>query len=354
MSAKGPERRPADASVRPSSVIELQQLHKSYEVEGRRVPALQGIDLRVEPGEVFGIIGASGAGKSTLLRVINLLERPDSGRVVVAGQDLQALDAAGLRAARQKIAMIFQHFNLLSSRTVAQNVAWPLRIAGWEAARIAPRVQQLLARVGLSDQADKYPAQLSGGQKQRVGIARALALDPQVLLCDEATSALDPETTRSILDLLAELNEELKLSIVLITHEMDVVRRVCDRVAVLEGGRIVELGPVAQVFLHPRSDTARRFVLAAEHVDEGEQRDDYAHVAGSLWRLTFFGERTYEPLLGEVARRANLDFGILAGRIDRIKRQPYGQLTIAVSGGDRQAARQLLAERGVQVEELRA
>ncbi|MET0208958.1 MAG: methionine ABC transporter ATP-binding protein [Burkholderiaceae bacterium] len=335
-------------------MIELERIHKSYTVDGRAVAALQGVDLRIEPGEVFGIIGASGAGKSTLLRVINLLERPDSGRVTVAGQDLQALSAAGLRAARQRIAMIFQHFNLLSSRTVAQNVAWPLRIAGWEAGRIAPRVAELLRRVGLSDQADKFPAQLSGGQKQRVGIARALALDPQVLLCDEATSALDPETTRSILDLIAELNEELKLSIVLITHEMDVVRRVCDRVAVLEGGRIVELGPVSQVFLHPRSETARRFVLAAEHVDEGTQRDDYAHVKGSLWQLTFFGERTYEPLLGEVARHANLDFGILAGRIDRIKREPYGQMTIAISGGDLAAARRLLLDRGVQVEELRA
>ncbi len=334
-------------------MIELEQLHKSYDVDGRRIPALQGVDLRVHAGEVFGIIGASGAGKSTLLRVINLLERPDSGRVVVAGQDLQALDAAGLRAARQRIAMIFQHFNLLGSRTVAQNVAWPLRIAGWEPARIGPHVDSLLARVGLSAHADKYPAQLSGGQKQRVGIARALALSPQVLLCDEATSALDPETTRAILDLLAELNEELGLSIVLITHEMDVVRRVCDRVAVLEAGRIVEQGPVTQVFLHPRSDTARRFVLASEHVDEGDQRDDFAQVQGQLWRLTFVGDRTYEPLLGEIARQTQLDFGILAGRIDRIKREPYGQLTIAVSAGDRDAARRLLAERGVQVEELR-
>lgn len=337
-------------------MIQLEHLHKSYVVDGRpdAVVALQSVDLRVEAGEVFGIIGASGAGKSTLLRVINLLERPDSGRVVVAGQDLQALDATGLRGARQRIAMIFQHFNLLASRTVAENVAWPLRIAGWDRARIAPRVRALLDRVGLADQADKYPAQLSGGQKQRVGIARALALDPQVLLCDEATSALDPETTRSILDLLAELNQELGLSIVLITHEMDVIRRICDRVAVLEHGRIVESGPVTEVFLHPRSETARRFVLASEHVDEGTQRDDFAHVRGQLWRLTFLGERTYEPLLGEVARQAQLDFGILAGRIDRIKRQPYGQLTIAISAGDLATARRLLSERGVQVEELRA
>jgi len=338
---------------RPTPVIELQDIHKSFPVGTQRVPALRGIDLRIEPGEVFGIIGASGAGKSTLLRVINLLERPDSGRVQVAGADLQGLDEAGLRQARQRIGMIFQHFNLLASKTVAENVAWPLKIAGRPEAEIAPRVAELLARVGLAEQAAKYPAQLSGGQKQRVGIARALATRPQVLLCDEATSALDPETTRGVLDLLAEINTELGLTIVLITHEMDVVRRVCDRVAVLEAGRIVEQGPVADVFLHPREAVTRRFVLEAEHVDEGDQLADYAHVPGRLLRLTFRGERSYEPLLGEVARRTGLDFGILAGRIDRIKREPYGQLTISVSGGDLPAATELLVERGVHVEVLR-
>ncbi|QPF75955.1 methionine ABC transporter ATP-binding protein [Roseateles sp. DAIF2] len=315
-----------------------------------QVPALRGLSLSVEAGEVFGIIGASGAGKSTLLRVINLLERPDSGRVAVAGQDLLALDEAGLRAARQRIGMIFQHFNLLSSKTVAENVAWPLKIAGRAPAEIAPRVAALLARVGLADQAHKYPAQLSGGQKQRVGIARALATEPRVLLCDEATSALDPETTRSILDLLAEINRELGLTIVLITHEMDVVRRVCDRVAVLDGGLIAEQGPVAEVFLHPRHPVTRRFVLEAEHVDEGQQLDDFSHVPGRIVQLTFRGERTYEPLLGEVARRTGLDFGILSGRIDRIKQEPYGQLTISVSGGDLAAAQALLEARGVRVE----
>ncbi|HEX2009990.1 MAG TPA: NIL domain-containing protein, partial [Roseateles sp.] len=248
------------------------------------------------------------------------------------------------------IGMIFQHFNLLASKTVAENVAWPLKIAGRAPAEIAPRVAALLARVGLADQAQKYPAQLSGGQKQRVGIARALATEPRVLLCDEATSALDPETTRSILALLAEINRELGLTIVLITHEMEVVRRVCDRVAVLDGGLVVEKGPVAEVFLHPRHATTRRFVLEAEHVDEGQLLDDYAHVPGRLVQLTFRGERTYEPLLGEVARRTGLDFGILAGRIDRIKDEPYGQLTISVAGGDLAAARVLLEERGVRVE----
>ena len=335
-------------------MIELEQVHKSYVVGRQRIPALRGVNLRIEAGEVFGIIGASGAGKSTLLRLINLLERPDSGAVRVAGQDLLALDEAGLRAARQRIGMIFQHFNLLSSKTVAENVAWPLKIAGGRtAADVAQRVDALLARVGLADQAHKYPAQLSGGQKQRVGIARALATGPRVLLCDEATSALDPGTTRAILTLLGELNRELGLTIVLITHEMEVVRRVCDRVAVIAGGVIVEQGPVADVFLHPQHAVTRRFVQEAEHVDEHQRLDDFAHVPGRLIQLTFRGERTYDPLLGEVARRTGLDFGILSGRIDRIKDEPYGQLTISVSGGDLAAAQALLAARGVRVEVLR-
>ncbi len=335
-------------------MIELEQVHKSYAVGRQRITALRGVDLRIEAGEVFGIIGASGAGKSTLLRLINLLERPDSGAVRVAGEDLLALGSAGLRAARQRIGMIFQHFNLLSSKTVAENVAWPLKIAGGHAAGdIARRVDALLDRVGLADQANKYPAQLSGGQKQRVGIARALATGPRVLLCDEATSALDPETTRAILTLLGELNRELGLTIVLITHEMEVVRRVCDRVAVIDGGLIVEQGPVADVFLHPRHAVTRRFVREAEHVDEGQLLDDFSQVPGHLVQLTFRGERTYDPLLGEVARRTGLDFGILSGRIDRIKDQPYGQLTISVAGGDLDAARSLLEARGVHVEVLR-
>ncbi len=334
-------------------MIQLEQVQKTFRLGDRQVPALRGLDLHIPAGQVFGIIGASGAGKSTLLRVINLLERPEAGRVTVAGEALLDLDEAGLRRARQRIGMIFQHFNLLGSKTVAENVAWPLRIAGASAEATAPRVTELLARVGLADQAGKYPAQLSGGQKQRVGIARALATRPQVLLCDEATSALDPQTTRAILDLLAEINVELGLTIVLITHEMDVVRRVCDQVAVLDGGRIAEQGPVAEVFLHPQHAVTRRFVLEAEHVDEQAQQDDHAHVPGRILRLTFRGERTYEPLLGEVARRTGLDFGILSGRIDRIKNEPYGQLTLSIGGGDLAAAQALLQERGVRVELLR-
>ncbi|EQB8428613.1 TPA: methionine ABC transporter ATP-binding protein, partial [Pseudomonas aeruginosa] len=296
----------------------------------------------------------SGAGKSTLLRLINRLEEPSGGRILVEGEDVTALDAEGLRRFRQRVGMIFQHFNLLSSKTVADNIAMPLRLAGgFSRAEVDARVSELLARVGLSDHARKYPAQLSGGQKQRVGIARALACRPSILLCDEATSALDPQTTASVLQLLAEINRELKLTIVLITHEMDVIRRVCDQVAVMDGGAIVEQGDVADVFLHPQHPTTRRFVFEAERVDEDERHDDFAHVPGLILRLTFRGEATYAPLLGTVARQTGVDYSILSGRIDRIKDTPYGQLTLALVGGDLEAAMSQLNAADVHVEVLR-
>ncbi|MFO6011295.1 ATP-binding cassette domain-containing protein, partial [Pseudomonas aeruginosa] len=211
-------------------MIEFHDVHKTYRVAGREIPALQPTRLNIQAGQIFGLIGHSGAGKSTLLRLINRLEEPSGGRILVEGEDVTALDAEGLRRFRQRVGMIFQHFNLLSSKTVADNIAMPLRLAGgFSRAEVDARVSELLARVGLSDHARKYPAQLSGGQKQRVGIARALACRPSILLCDEATSALDPQTTASVLQLLAEINRELKLTIVLITHEMDVIRRVCDQ-----------------------------------------------------------------------------------------------------------------------------
>ncbi|MBP7997595.1 MAG: ATP-binding cassette domain-containing protein, partial [Thiopseudomonas sp.] len=217
-------------------MIEFHDVHKSYVVNGQSIAALQSMQLKVLHGEIFGLIGHSGAGKSTLLRLINRLEEPSGGRIIVDGVDVTALDAQGLRRFRQRVGMIFQHFNLLSSKTVADNVAMPLKLAGeLPRAQIKQRVVELLARVGLSEHANKYPAQLSGGQKQRVGIARALATDPKILLCDEATSALDPQTTAQVLQLLAEINRELGLTIVLITHEMDVIRRVCDRVGVMDG-----------------------------------------------------------------------------------------------------------------------
>ncbi|EIU1680670.1 methionine ABC transporter ATP-binding protein [Pseudomonas aeruginosa] len=335
-------------------MIEFHDVHKTYRVAGREIPALQPTRLNIQAGQIFGLIGHSGAGKSTLLRLINRLEEPSGGRILVEGEDVTALDAEGLRRFRQRVGMIFQHFNLLSSKTVADNIAMPLRLAGgFSRAEVDARVSELLARVGLSDHARKYPAQLSGGQKQRVGIARALACRPSILLCDEATSALDPQTTASVLQLLAEINRELKLTIVLITHEMDVIRRVCDQVAVMDGGAIVEQGDVADVFLHPQHPTTRRFVFEAERIDEDERHDDFAHVPGLILRLTFRGEATYAPLLGTVARQTGVDYSILSGRIDRIKDTPYGQLTLALVGGDLEAAMSQLNAADVHVEVLR-
>lgn len=335
-------------------MIEFHDVHKTYRVAGREIPALQPSRLNIQAGQIFGLIGHSGAGKSTLLRLINRLEEPSGGRILVEGEDVTALDAEGLRRFRQRVGMIFQHFNLLSSKTVADNIAMPLRLAGgFSRAEVDARVSELLARVGLSDHARKYPAQLSGGQKQRVGIARALACRPSILLCDEATSALDPQTTASVLQLLAEINRELKLTIVLITHEMDVIRRVCDQVAVMDGGAIVEQGDVADVFLHPQHPTTRRFVFEAERVDEDERHDDFAHVPGLILRLTFRSEATYAPLLGTVARQTGVDYSILSGRIDRIKDTPYGQLTLALVGGDLEAAMSQLNAADVHVEVLR-
>ncbi|AGI84691.1 methionine ABC transporter ATP-binding protein [Pseudomonas aeruginosa] len=335
-------------------MIEFHDVHKTYRVAGREIPALQPTRLNIQAGQIFGLIGHSGAGKSTLLRLINRLEEPSGGRILVEGEDVTALNAEGLRRFRQRVGMIFQHFNLLSSKTVADNIAMPLRLAGgFSRAEVDARVSELLARVGLSDHARKYPAQLSGGQKQRVGIARALACRPSILLCDEATSALDPQTTASVLQLLAEINRELKLTIVLITHEMDVIRRVCDQVAVMDGGAIVEQGDVADVFLHPQHPTTRRFVFEAERVDEDERHDDFAHVPGLILRLTFRGEATYAPLLGTVARQTGVDYSILSGRIDRIKDTPYGQLTLALVGGDLEAAMSQLNAADVHVEVLR-
>ncbi|WP_277961341.1 methionine ABC transporter ATP-binding protein [Pseudomonas sp. RIT-To-2] len=335
-------------------MIEFQNVHKTYRVNGREIPALHPTNLSVENGQVFGLIGHSGAGKSTLLRLINRLEAPTGGKIIVDGEDVTAFDANSLRRFRQQVGMIFQHFNLLASKTVADNVALPLRLAGeLSSAEINKRVAALLERVGLSDHARKYPAQLSGGQKQRVGIARALSTNPKVLLCDEATSALDPQTTASVLQLLAEINRELKLTIVLITHEMDVIRRVCDQVAVMDAGVIVEQGAVADVFLHPQHPTTKRFVQEDEEVDENDQRADFAHVPGRIVRLTFQGESTYAPLLGTVARETGVDYSILAGRIDRIKDTPYGQLTLAITGGDMDAAFARFTSADVHMEVLR-
>ncbi|MBA1148008.1 methionine ABC transporter ATP-binding protein [Ectothiorhodospiraceae bacterium WFHF3C12] len=335
-------------------MIEFQDIEKTYEVDGRSVSALREVGLRVEPGEVFGIIGHSGAGKSTLLRLINLIERPTAGRVRVDGRDVTDYTGWQLLNLRREIGMIFQHFNLLSSKTVRANVAFPMKLAGtYGAQAIRERVEELLARVGLADQANKYPSQLSGGQKQRVGIARALACKPKILLCDEATSALDPQTTQSVLELISDINLELGITVVLVTHEMDAIRRVCDRVAVMDGGEIVESGDSADVFLHPKHPTTHSFVFEREHVDEDERREDFAHVPGRIVKLTLRGEATYRPILGDLAQQTGVDYSILSGRVDHIKRTPYGQLTLSLVGGDVDQAMRELERSDVHVEVIR-
>lgn len=326
-------------------MIRLEGVTRRFRSPGGERTALDGVDLTVASGEVFGVVGRSGAGKSTLVRTINLLERPDAGRVLVGDQDLTALRPADLRAARRRIGMIFQHFNLLHSRTIRDNIALPLVLEGRSRAETATRVDDLMARVGLTEHAKKHPAQLSGGQKQRVGIARALACEPDILLCDEATSALDPETTEDILGLLDQLNRDLKLTLVIITHEMEVVRRVCDKVAVMEAGRIVENGPTADVFLNPQTSATRNLLA------EGEARTATPRPAGGVVaRLVFRGERTFEPVLSRISRETGVDHAILAGRIGRFRDQAYGQLEVSLIGGDPQVAIGRLRAEGVEVE----
>ena len=274
-------------------------------------------------------------------------ERPTSGEVFIDDQRITDAKGAELHELRRSIGMVFQHFNLLSGRTVAGNVAWPLELAGrLTRAEIAAKVTALLARVGLADHAQKYPRQLSGGQKQRVGIARALANDPKVLLCDEATSALDPQTTGQVLDLLQEINLELGVTIVMITHEMDVIRRACDRVAVLEKGRVVEEGPVAAVFLHPSHPVTRALVREAE----GDAPLETGGIIGQHLRLTFTGEGAHQPVLGGIARDYGVDFAILGGRVGHIRRNPYAQFSISLTGGNGTGAVAALQAAGVAVE----
>ncbi|OJH38058.1 methionine ABC transporter ATP-binding protein [Cystobacter ferrugineus] len=328
-------------------MIELREVSKVYRQEGREVAALQGVSLRVAPGEVFGVLGQSGAGKSTLIRCVNLLERPTSGEVRVEGRDMLALEPHELRQARQGIGMIFQHFNLFSSQTVAGNVAYPLEVAGWPRPRIQERVAELLQLVGLSDRAHAYPAQLSGGQKQRVGIARALAPRPKLLLSDEATSALDPETTRSVLGLLRDINRQLGLTILLITHQMDVVKDICDSVAVLERGRLVEQGKVIDLVTRPGSRLHELFYAPFA------ARDWPVHPGRRLVELTFVGEKASQPVLTTMARRFEVDANLMEGSLDRVAGAPVGRLLFELTG-EPEAVKQALAflrEQGLTLEE---
>jgi D-methionine transport system ATP-binding protein len=320
-------------------MIHLDGVSRTFAGPHGPVAALAGIDLEVRAGEVFGLIGRSGAGKSTLVRTINLLERPDAGRVLVDGQDLVALGRDGLNAARRGMGMVFQHFALLARRTAAENVALPLELAGVHRREIAERVDRLLALVGLADRRDQYPAQLSGGQKQRVGIARALAHGPRILLCDEATSALDPETTTQILDLVRDLRDRLDLTVVLVTHEMGAVKAIADRVAVLEAGRVIEAGDVFDVFTRPRTATARRFVAEVIGHDAPAAALARAPAGAALLRAVLTGPAVDRPVIAEARARFGVELTILHGRVDEIRGRPFGILALAASGpGDRVAA----------------
>ena len=335
-------------------MIQLRGLSKTYDGESY---ALRDVDLSVERGEIFGIIGRSGAGKSTLVRCINLLERPSAGSVVVDGIEMTSLSAAGLRAARREVGMIFQHFNLLSSRTVFANVAMPLELAGISREEIEAIVTPLLAFVGLEAMRDRYPAQLSGGQAQRVGIARALANRPKVLLCDEATSALDPQTTQSILQLLREVNREFGVTIVLITHELGVIKSICDRVAFLEEGRVAESGAVRQLFLAPQSATTRAFIGGAAVHDIEEMlgttlAPSPMGATGVIWRLGFGEESAREPVITNLIRGFPLELRIVSGSIERVGGAPLGLLVVEIVADAAVAsdARAYLAGQSVHVE----
>ena len=344
---------PADSIVRLDAVAKVFPGRRG----GAPVTALSETSLSVQQGSVLGVIGRSGAGKSTLIRLVNGLEKPSAGRVVVDGAEISSLPEPALRHARRSIGMIFQHFNLLSSRTAAENVALPLEVAGYGKAAIRTRVEELLALVGLADKRDRYPAELSGGQKQRVGIARALATKPKVLLSDEATSALDPETTRSILDLLARINRDLGLTILLITHEMAVIRSIAHEVAVIDAGRIVERGDVFDVFTRPEHPVTRSFladetgrVLPAHLAERLKQEASPGDQA--ILRIVFRGPHATDPVIARLARDLNIDANILAGSVDEIAGRPFGTLVVGLPRAALPSATAFLQQHGLDTEVL--
>ncbi|HFZ8996068.1 TPA: methionine ABC transporter ATP-binding protein [Citrobacter freundii] len=313
-------------------MIVLKEISKIFTSGKEAITAVDNVNLTVEQGQIYGIIGYSGAGKSTLIRLLNGLEKPSSGSVTINGHVISAARGEALRRARLKISMVFQHFNLLWSRTVSENIAFSMQIAGVPKAQIKARVAELIALVGLSGRENAWPSQLSGGQKQRVGIARALANNPDVLLCDEATSALDPQTTDQILDLLRDINRRFGLTIVLITHEMHVVRKICARVAVMENGRVVEEGDVLKVFTHPQQPVTRQFVRQIGQQAEEEDFDPHLtrSLGGTVLKLTFTGHSTHQPIVGELTLRYGLPFNILHGRMTQTTQGVFGQLWLHV------------------------
>lgn len=317
-------------------MIKFSDVSKTFTIGKRQVHAVQDVSLEVSEGDIFGIIGFSGAGKSTLLRLVNQLERPTKGSVFIRDIDISKLSAKQLRKQRSRIGMIFQNFNLLTSRNVAGNIAYPLKVAGYNKHEIKERVAELLEFVGLSDKAKDYPEQLSGGQKQRVGIARALASSPEILICDEATSALDPETTQDILRLLKKVNRELGVTILLITHEMHVIQSICNKVAVMESGKVIESGPVFDVFTNPKHTTTRRFIqsvqkdLPSDTILQEWQRNN----GGKLYRVIFKGSSTVDPLLSTITKKYNVDFNIIYGSVQELQEQLFGNMIISLIGDE--------------------
>ncbi|KAB2329837.1 methionine ABC transporter ATP-binding protein [Bacillus mesophilum] len=338
-------------------MIEFQQLRKVYESGGQQVAALNGIDLKINKGEIFGVIGFSGAGKSSLIRCVNLLERPTSGHVIVDGHDLTSLSVKEVRKVKKNIGMIFQHFNLLNSKTVFANVAMPLTLVNTPKEQIKKRVEELLEFVGLADKADNYPDQLSGGQKQRIGIARALATQPSILLCDEATSALDPQTTSSILQLLKKINKEYNITILIITHEMSVIREICDRVAVIEAGKIIEEGTVFDVFSSPTTSTARNFVSTVmnDQLPESIKELIQQHAGmQKIFRINFVGNKAGQPLLSEISKKFDIHINVLFGNITELQGTPFGNLIVEFQGDEKEIARTLtyIQEKDISIKEV--
>lgn len=345
---------------RMSIVISLEDVRVEFEQDNKKVVAVDGVDLKIEKGDIFGIVGFSGAGKSTLVRTINLLQRPTSGKVIVGGQNILDLNGKELRKKREKIGMIFQHFNLMNSRTVLENVTYPLKNSSLSKVQRKKKAQDLLNLVDIGDKADSYPSQLSGGQKQRVAIARALANDPDILLCDEATSALDPQTTGQILKLLKKVNKDLGITIVLITHEMQVVKSICNRVAVMELGRVVEEGNIFDIFARPNSQVTKNFIQTVNHTDEFLTEVEKLPVTENLGptkrlvKLVYIGQVSQEPVVAELLKNYSVVSNIIWGNIEVIGGQPIGNLGLILEGEKTNLDKAIvhLADRGAIVDEI--
>lgn len=311
-------------------MIQLENIEKTYKTKKGSLTAVDNVSIKIKKGEIFGIVGYSGAGKSTLLRCINLLERPSKGKVIIDGVDMTSLSTKELRKARQSIGIIFQGFHLASSKTAAENIDFSLKVAGVPVEKRKERVKELLDLVGLADKADHYPAQLSGGQKQRVSIARALANNPKVLLSDEATSALDPSTTKSILALLKKINEELGITIVLITHEMEVVKEICHRCAVMQDGRVVELGRTYDIFANPQNELTKKFIETVLQFNLPDKLREAC--TGTIVRLQFQGEKATEAIVSDMLQKHQVSGNILHGKVEYIRDEPLGIFIMELKG----------------------